>query len=81
LRSEADATLWPALNAAAATLIRHYELDELLEVIMDIVARAVPAQRGALLLRRADRRGLEPEDPPAELDQRRGVSGHAAPAP
>jgi serine phosphatase RsbU (regulator of sigma subunit) len=54
LKSDVGATLWPALNEAAATLIRHYELGELLEVIMDIVFRAVPAQRGALLLRRED---------------------------
>jgi sigma-B regulation protein RsbU (phosphoserine phosphatase) len=59
-RREAD--LWPALNAAAATLITHYPLERLLEVVMDIVFRAVPAQRGALMLRRPDA--------PAELDTR-----------
>lgn len=57
VKSDLAATLWPALNEAAATLIRHYELGELLEVIMDIVFRAVPAQRGALLLRREDQSG------------------------
>jgi phosphoserine phosphatase RsbU/P len=61
VKSDLAATLWPALNEAAATLIRHYELSELLEVIMDIVFRAVPAQRGALLLRREDDSGaLDP---------------------
>jgi serine phosphatase RsbU (regulator of sigma subunit) len=61
LKADLGATLWPALNEAAATLIRHYELDQLLEVIMDIVFRAVPAQRGALLLRRDDGSGaLDP---------------------
>jgi sigma-B regulation protein RsbU (phosphoserine phosphatase) len=54
--------LWPALSEAAATLITHYPLQALLDVIMDIVFRAVPAQRGALLLRREDGEGegLEP---------------------
>jgi serine phosphatase RsbU (regulator of sigma subunit) len=61
LKADIGATLWPVLNEAAATLIRHFELGELLEVIMDIVLRAVPAQRGALLLRRDDGSGgLEP---------------------
>jgi serine phosphatase RsbU (regulator of sigma subunit) len=59
VRADLGASLWPTLNEAAATLIRHYELDELLEVIMDIVLRAVPAQRGALLLRR-EGGGLDP---------------------
>jgi serine phosphatase RsbU (regulator of sigma subunit) len=49
-----DATLWPALNDAAATLITHYPLERLLEVVMDIVFRAVHADRGALMLRRED---------------------------
>jgi len=57
-----DALLWPALKAAAATLIVHHPLEQLLEVVMDIVLRAVPAERGALLLRR-------PGDP-KELDSR-----------
>lgn len=57
-----DAHLWPALKAAAATLILHHPLEQLLEVVMDIVFRAVPAERGALLLRR-------PGDP-AALDTR-----------
>ncbi len=54
IKADVSATLWPTLNEAAATLIRHFELGELLEVIMDIVFRAVPAQRGALMLRRDD---------------------------
>ncbi len=49
-----DAGIWPALNDAAATLITHYPLERLLEVIMEIVFRAVRADRGALMLRRAD---------------------------
>jgi len=57
-----DTHLWPALNEAAATLITHYPLEQLLEVVMDIVFRAVPAQRGALMLRRPDA--------PATLDTR-----------
>jgi len=57
-----DALLWPALRAAAATLIIHHPLEQLLEVVMDIVFRAVPAERGALLLGR-------PGDP-AALDTR-----------
>jgi serine phosphatase RsbU (regulator of sigma subunit) len=54
--------LWPALSEAAATLITHYPIQALLDVIMDIVFRAVPAQRGALLLRReeGEGEGLEP---------------------
>lgn len=57
-----DAHLWPALSEAAATLITYYPLEQLLEVVMDIVFRAVPAQRGALMLRRPDA--------PAQLDTR-----------
>lgn len=49
-----DAGIWPALNDAAATLITHYPLERLLEVIMEIVFRAVRADRGALMLRRED---------------------------
>ncbi|MGE5233128.1 MAG: SpoIIE family protein phosphatase [Acidobacteriota bacterium] len=46
-----EAGIWPTLSDAAATLITHYPVDQLLDVVMDIVLRAVPAQRGALLLR------------------------------
>lgn len=49
-----EAGIWPTLSEAAATLITHYPLDRLLEVVMDIAFRAVPAERGALLLRRED---------------------------
>jgi len=49
-----DPGIWPALNEAAATLITHYPLERLLDVIMDIVFRAVRADRGALMLRRDD---------------------------
>jgi len=49
-----EAGIWPTLSDAAATLITHYPVDKLLDVVMDIVLRAVPAQRGALLLRSED---------------------------
>lgn len=54
LPKSADAGIWPALNEAAATLITHYPLERLLEVVMEIVFRAVRADRGALMLRRPD---------------------------
>lgn len=46
-----EVNIWPALNQAASALITHYPIDELLEVVMNIVFQAVPAERGALLLR------------------------------
>lgn len=46
----ASENLWPALNQAAAALITHYPIDKLVEVIMDIVFQAVPAERGALIM-------------------------------
>ncbi len=49
-----EAGIWPTLSDAAATLITHHPIGKLLDVVMDIVFRAVPAQRGALLLRRDD---------------------------
>src|SRR5215470_2607180 len=42
--------IWPALNQAAGALITHYPLEKLVEVIMDIVFQAVPAERGALIM-------------------------------
>lgn len=45
-----DENIWPALNQAAAALITHYPIDKLVEVVMDIVFQAVPAERGALIL-------------------------------
>jgi phosphoserine phosphatase RsbU/P len=42
--------MWPALNKAAAALITHYPVDQLVELIMDIVFQAVPADRGALIM-------------------------------
>lgn len=42
--------MWPALNKAAAALITHYPVDQLVELIMDIVFEAVPADRGALIM-------------------------------
>ena len=52
----AGENLWPALNQAAATLITHYPIEKLVEVIMDIVFKAVPAERGALIM-------LDPKNP------------------
>ena len=46
----ASENLWPALNQAAAALITHFPIDKLVEVIMDIVFQAVPAERGALIM-------------------------------
>jgi len=48
--ASAPENLWPALNQAAAALITHYPIDKLVEVIMDIVFQAVPAERGALIM-------------------------------
>jgi phosphoserine phosphatase RsbU/P len=56
----AGADLWPVLNQAAATLIANYPVDQLCEVVMDIVFRAVRAECGALLLAAADGGRLEP---------------------
>jgi serine phosphatase RsbU (regulator of sigma subunit)/pSer/pThr/pTyr-binding forkhead associated (FHA) protein len=47
--------IWPALNQAAGALITHYPIEKLVEVIMDIVFQAVPAERGALIM-------LDPND-------------------
>lgn len=47
----AEESLLPALNAAAAALITHYPLDELVERILGLVVDAVDAERVALLLR------------------------------
>jgi phosphoserine phosphatase RsbU/P len=52
----AGENLWPALQQAAATLITHYPIEKLVEVIMDIVFEAVPAERGALIM-------LDPKNP------------------
>lgn len=43
---------WLALNEAASALITHFPLDQLVQRIIELVLRAVPAERGALLLRR-----------------------------
>ena len=43
---------WLALNEAASALISHFPLDQLVQRIVEIVLRVVPAERGALLLRR-----------------------------
>jgi phosphoserine phosphatase RsbU/P len=59
-RESESADLWPVLNQAAATLITHYPVDKLCEVVMDIVWSAVRADRGALLLAAADGGRLEP---------------------
>ncbi|MCP3962712.1 MAG: SpoIIE family protein phosphatase [bacterium] len=44
-------SLLPSLNAAAAALISHYPLEELVERILRLVQEAVSAERGALLLK------------------------------
>jgi serine phosphatase RsbU (regulator of sigma subunit) len=46
----AGENIWPALNQAAGALITHYPIDKLVEVIMEIVFQAVPAERGALIM-------------------------------
>jgi serine phosphatase RsbU (regulator of sigma subunit) len=46
--------VWMLLGEAASTLIADYPLEQLLEVILDLACRAVPAQRVALLLLNAD---------------------------
>ena len=53
-KSVAGESLLPALNTAAAALISHYPLDELVEKILILAQEAVGAERGALLLRRLD---------------------------
>ena len=58
--AEREASLLPALNAAAAALIAHYPLEELVERILELVVEAVAAERAALLLR--------PDDEGHELD-------------
>ncbi len=47
----AEKSLLPSLTAAAAALISHYPLDQLVERILRLAAEAVAAERGALLLR------------------------------
>ena len=49
--ASAEESLLPSLNAAAAALISHYPLDELVERILRVAAEAVKAERGAVLLR------------------------------
>lgn len=50
---------WLALNEAASALISHFPLDQLVQRIIELVLRAVPAERGALLLRREGKANLE----------------------
>ncbi len=52
--SAAEESLLPSLNAAAAALISHYPLDELVERILKVAVEAVKAERGALLLSSRD---------------------------
>lgn len=40
-----------ALTGAASALITHYPLDELVELVMGLIIDAIPAERGAILLR------------------------------
>jgi sigma-B regulation protein RsbU (phosphoserine phosphatase) len=42
--------LWLALSQAAAALIAHHPMEKLVEVIMDVILQAVPAERGALIM-------------------------------
>jgi sigma-B regulation protein RsbU (phosphoserine phosphatase) len=65
----AGENLWPALQQAAATLITHYPIEKLVEVIMDIVFEAVPAERGALIM-------LDPKNP-RELELKVVRNAHA----
>ena len=65
----AGENLWPALQQAAATLITHYPIEKLVEVIMDIVFEAVPAERGALIM-------LDPKNP-HELELKVVRNSHA----
>ncbi len=46
-----EESLLPSLNAAAAALISHYPIEELVERILRLAVEAVAAERGALLLR------------------------------
>lgn len=48
-----------ALSEAASALISHFPLDQLVQRIIELVLRAVPAERGALLLRREGSGSLE----------------------
>ncbi len=50
LPSDADHLLL-ALTGAASALITHYPLDELVQVVMNLVKEAIPAERGAILLK------------------------------
>ncbi len=59
---------WLALNEAASALISHFPLDQLVQRIIELVLRAVPAERGALLLRR------EGESGALEVMARRGYA-------
>jgi phosphoserine phosphatase RsbU/P len=65
----AGENLWPALQQAAATLITHYPIEKLVEVVMDIVFEAVPAERGALIM-------LDPKNP-RELELKVVRNAHA----
>jgi hypothetical protein len=65
----AGENLWPALQQAAATLITHYPIEKLVEVVMDIVFEAVPAERGALIM-------LDPKNP-KELELKVVRNAHA----
>jgi sigma-B regulation protein RsbU (phosphoserine phosphatase) len=46
--------VWMVLGEAASAMIADHPLDRLLEVTLDLAMKAVPAQRCAVLLRRAD---------------------------
>jgi serine phosphatase RsbU (regulator of sigma subunit)/pSer/pThr/pTyr-binding forkhead associated (FHA) protein len=42
------------LSRAAGSLVKHRSLDEIFEMVLDLLFEAVPAERGAILLRQAD---------------------------
>ncbi len=54
-----EASLLPALNEAASALIVNYEVEELLPKVLELVERAVPSERSALLLREGEGSELE----------------------
>ncbi|MEM9553140.1 MAG: SpoIIE family protein phosphatase [Acidobacteriota bacterium] len=64
--------LLPALNAVASALISHYPIEQLVEKVLTLVLDAVPAERGALLLRRRGRERHGPSVGKLEVRARRG---------
>ncbi|MDA8019330.1 MAG: SpoIIE family protein phosphatase [Thermoanaerobaculia bacterium] len=75
VRERADAALaselLPTINEVASSLLAHVPLTELTELLLDRVVRAVPAERGALLLRTDRGHG------PLEVHARYGYRDHS----